>query len=572
MKVERKNEGLTTYPDPTFYNQRYYQDLQRKNIFRLVLTYLVPLIILSIYLQFQYQVIIDESRRAHLKTVAESQAKTVDLFLRERIVNISNLIDDPKLQIPPSKEEMHNLLINLRKNSNTFVDIDFFDSTGIQTAYAGPYPALEKSNYSSEPWFINLRKMPNNYITTDIYLGFRMRPHFTVAVNRKKNNKYTVLRTTLDPKKFYEYLSSLEGSKEIYTSIINQEGYYQLMESNTDTLQERASFIPPKHPRLNTEKIKIKGISIFYAYAWLNTCNWALIVQWAPQKSNAILTNIHLPILAFSAMTILLIFVIIIIRAKKIVHTIEETDKTRAQLSDSLLQASKLAAVGELASGIAHEINNPLAIINEEVGLIQDAMDPKFKLQEIMDNLALHLDNIKEAVFRCRDITYKLLTFVRKSDMHLEIYDIHLIINEVITNFYEGELSVSNIKIVRNFNSGIIKIKTDKNQLQQVFLNLFNNAVDAIQESGRITITTISQGNRLKIYFSDTGIGMNQEQIEKIFMPFYTTKKEGKGTGLGLSISYGIIKNLGGDLSVESVLGAGSTFILELPVTVNNSN
>ena len=570
MKIERKNEGIATYPDPSLYNLRYYQELQRKNVIRLVLTYLVPLIILSVYLQFQYQAIIDESRRAHLITVAESQAKTVDLFLRERVANISNLIDDPKLHIPPSQEDMQKLLINLRKNSATFVDIDFFDSTGMQITYAGPYPALEKRNYAKEPWFIKLKNMPNNFITTDIYLGFRKQPHFTLAVSRVIGDKYTVLRTTLDPKKFYDYLSSLEGSKEIYTSIINQDGYYQLMTSNVGTLQERALIMPPKHPKLNAERIKIKGESIFYAYAWLNTCEWVLIVQWVSQESQALFTNIHLPILAFSAMTIFLILVIIIIRAKKIVLTIREVDKTRAELSDSLLQASKLAAVGELASGIAHEINNPLAIINEEVGLIQDAMDPKFKLQEIMDNLTEHLDNIKEAVFRCRDITYKLLAFVRKSETNLQLYDIHQLIDEVVTGFYESELAVSDIKIIRNYDSGVIKVQTDKNQLQQVFLNLINNAIDAIQGSGSITISTFWDENRLKIYISDTGKGMNQEQLEKIFMPFYTTKKEGKGTGLGLSISYGIIKNLGGEISAESILGEGSTFILELPVTINN--
>jgi two-component system NtrC family sensor kinase len=491
----------------------------------------------------------------------------VDLFLRERLANISNLIYDPKLRVPPSKEDMEKLLLTLRNSSNTFVDIDFFDSTGNQIAYAGPYPSLEKKNYSKEPWFISLKSKPDKFITTDIYLGFRKQPHFTLAVNRILNNHYIVLRTTLDPKKFYNYLSSLEGSKEIHTSIVNQEGYYQL--SPTGITGERSLITPAISPKVDSDKINEKGKSIFYAYAWLNTCNWAVIVQWVSREERAFLTNIHLPILAFSVMTIILILVIIIIRAKMIVHTIREADQTRAQLSDSLLQASKLAAVGELASGIAHEINNPLAIINEEVGLIQDAMDPNYQLQEIIDNLPQHLDNIKQAVFRCRDITYKLLTFVRKSEMNLQNHNIHELLDEVITGFYKEELAVSEIKIIRNYTAEPVQVQTDKNQIQQVFLNLINNAIDALEGSGEIIISTAVKQGRVKINISDTGKGMTQEELEKIFMPFYTTKKAGKGTGLGLSISYGIIKNLNGKISAESVLMHGSTFTLDLPEAKN---
>ena len=155
------------------YGKKHYRELKRRNIIRLVLTYSLPLILLSIYFYFQYDTIISESKRLHLKAIAENQANTLNLFLTERVVNLANLIDDPRFEIPPSSEAMQDYLRELKKSSETFVDIGFFDSSGVQTAYAGPYPSLEKRNYSTETWYINLKQSPDYFIITDIYLGFR---------------------------------------------------------------------------------------------------------------------------------------------------------------------------------------------------------------------------------------------------------------------------------------------------------------------------------------------------------------------------------------------------------------
>jgi two-component system NtrC family sensor kinase len=219
-----------------------------------------------------------------------------------------------------------------------------------------------------------------------------------------------------------------------------------------------------------------------------------------------------------------------------------------------------------MAAGIAHEINNPLAIICEEAGLAKDLMDPQFGQKLTPEDMTRYLDAIQEAVFRCRDITRKLLGFVRKTDINLAQYDV----NDIITNFLEGfltrELTVSNIEILQKLEPQLPKINADKNQLEQVLLNIINNAVDAIQGSGKITIITSRQNQNVHISIIDTGIGMNREQMEKIFLPFYSTKEVGKGTGLGLSVSYGIIKSLGGEILVDSVPGQGSSFTISLPI------
>jgi len=555
------------YLDPRLHSERYYRELQRKNLLRLVLTYLAPLIILTLYFYFQYHSILQESTRNHLRTVAENHARTMDLFLQERIVNLSNLIDDPKLRIPPPPVTMRELLLKLSRASDTFEDIGFIDAAGMQVAYEGPYPELAGRDYSRESWFAALKDRKENFIVTDLYPGLRRKAHFTLAVSRTLDNQYVVLRAALDQEKFYQYVSSLAETPEVDISIVNPGGVYQLALPRVPSATRLSTIVPPASPRLATMTTQLGGKTVPYAYAWLRTCNWALIARPDAAAGAAHSGNAQITLIAFSAAIIALIFSVIVFRAKKIVRTIRQADATRAQLSDNLLHASKLAAVGELASGIAHEINNPLAIINEEVGLIQDMIGSKFSIQVSLEDLTPHLDSIQEAIFRCRDITRKLLDFVRKSEINVQAYNLHEVIDEVVNSFYGREMAVSNIEIIRSYCRDDLLILADKTQLEQVFLNLINNAVDAIEGHGRITITTtLLWDDRVRIDIKDTGVGMTQEQLEKIFMPFYTTKQVGKGTGLGLSVSYAIIKSLTGEISVESTRGQGSTFSITLPV------
>jgi two-component system NtrC family sensor kinase len=158
----------------------------------------LPLVALTVYFAFQYRRLLIEIGKTNLKTIAANQADTLDLFLRERALNLSNLIDNPKLQLPPTSAAMHTMLNTLRSNSEVFVDVGFFDSNGIQVIYAGPLPWLEKRDYSRESWWYALKDKKDNFVITDNYLGFRQKPHLTIAVSRIINNQYVALRAALD--------------------------------------------------------------------------------------------------------------------------------------------------------------------------------------------------------------------------------------------------------------------------------------------------------------------------------------------------------------------------------------
>jgi two-component system NtrC family sensor kinase len=545
------------------FDKQHYRDLWRRQVIRLLISYVAPLIVAIGYFTIQYNQLAFESQRLHLEAIAASHANTLNLFLRERITNLENLIDDPSLAPHPTSGLLEGRLEGLARISETFVDLGFFAPSGVQTAYAGPYPDLEDRNYSSEPWYQRLRNSNLSYTVTDIYLGFRQKPHFTIAVKALNEGEPVVLRATLDPERIYEYMRSLPDAKDVPVSIVNEDGYYQLVTPHLGTSLEASSFVPPRAPSLGSEHIEIEGASFVYAYSWLQMAEWALIVQ--PLEEGSVLgfgvSQLRIPL--FGAPIVILVFLLTLVRARKLVDIQRESDRTRAQLE----HASKLASVGELAAGIAHEINNPLAVINEEAGLLKDLMDPALSEPVDCKTLIPYLDSIQESVFRCRDVTHKLLTFVRRSDVEMQQHDVSEIIDAVVDGILGRGLELSDIEVVRDYAHDLPKIVTDRNQVQQVILNLLNNAVDALQDKpGKITISTRREGKWLRVAITDTGIGMTQDQLGKIFLPFYTTKDVGKGTGLGLSVSYGIIKDFGGEIGVESTPGVGSTFTVSLPI------
>jgi two-component system, NtrC family, sensor kinase len=236
----------------------------------------------------------------------------------------------------------------------------------------------------------------------------------------------------------------------------------------------------------------------------------------------------------------------------------------QADLKNQLVQSQKISALGEISAGIAHEINNPLNVIMQEAELMRINLysDPT---HEEMNELRESLEVVFKQVERCSDITHKLLDFARKRRPVTQTADINRLLLDMLT-LVQSETDAKNIKIVKKFSSDIPKIKTDPPLLRQVFLNLLNNAVQAVEGDGEIVVTTWSCDDMAFAQISDTGPGIPEAQLKQIFNPFYTTKPPGKGTGLGLSVSLRIVNQLGGYITVESEQGMGASFTVHVPV------
>jgi two-component system NtrC family sensor kinase len=234
-----------------------------------------------------------------------------------------------------------------------------------------------------------------------------------------------------------------------------------------------------------------------------------------------------------------------------LLKTTEELKLTQAQM----IQAAKLAAVGELAGGIAHEINNPLQILLGHIQLIQLGRD-----------LPKRIEIVKEQVEKISQIVRRLLNFSRKvpEDFKLEPVNINFAIQEM-TTFMSYQFKYNDIELILKLDPALPLVYGNKIYLQQVFLNLMINAKDAMPEGGKLVIETKLENGNVIIKFSDTGVGIPDDIKDKIFEPFFTTKGS-KGTGLGLSISRWIIRKHNGEIKVESQQGKGSTFTITLPL------
>jgi two-component system NtrC family sensor kinase len=230
------------------------------------------------------------------------------------------------------------------------------------------------------------------------------------------------------------------------------------------------------------------------------------------------------------------------------------------QTSQKLMRSDRLAMIGQLAAGVAHEINNPLGSILLFSRLIIQQVPQEGRIRE-------NLDRIEKETKRCHTIVKGLLDFARERKPLVESLDINKVLDATL-QLFEGQFLFQNVHLVREYKQGLPPIEGDQSQLQQVFMNIVLNAVDAMNGKGTLKIETRESepAGFVEVVITDTGCGIAPENLDRIFDPFFTTKGVGHGTGLGLSVSYGIVQGHGGDISVSSTPGNGAAFTVSLPL------
>ena len=253
-----------------------------------------------------------------------------------------------------------------------------------------------------------------------------------------------------------------------------------------------------------------------------------------------------------------LFLILISLRVREAGHTIERQKEQLATANQRLLQAAKLASVGELASGMAHEINNP-------VGIILARTDYVLATQDGLSNEAKEdLRVVRSQAERVASTVRSLLTFARPSPLSVQRVDLAELVEESV-KLEAPRCRTAAVEIECTTSGRIPTIQGDRDRLQQVLINVMNNAIESMPEGGRLAISLANGRGEVVVDISDTGKGITDEDLARIFDPFFTTKPAGKGTGLGLAVSYGIIRDHGGEILVSSLPGRGSTFSIVLP-------
>jgi two-component system NtrC family sensor kinase len=542
----------------------YYRKLRKRIIVITVLVALIPVPLVAGSFIKYYKTYIRGAVEKELTTLANNRKEAIEIFLRERITLLRTLAYSHSLRSLTAPGELTRIYDVLQSRQAGLVDVGVIDSGGSHVAYAGPYDLLGR-DYSGAKWF--RETVERGFYVSDTFLGFRHVPHMVIAVKREEGGSFWVLRSTVDAATFDQLVRSAQLGQGGDAFVVNRRWDFQVPPRFPERFKREPRLLEAALTTTAVTQYDVADKKIVQATTWLNNGRWLLVVREdisAEFFSLESAKRIAAGVFVFALLTISTTVVFV---TNKLIARLRHHEAEIQSLDDQLAQTSRLASLGKFAAGVAHEINNPLAIIGESAGWMKELLDMQGKDPAEQDREVRQcLADIKGEVFRCKEITQRLLGFARKYESKLGPTDVNCVMMEVIQFLYKGA-SVRNIKIHHQFQEDLPLVISDVSQLQQVFLNLLENALYALNQrgGGNVWVTTKWGNAGALVSVTDDGPGVAPEVRDKIFDPFFTTKPVGKGTGLGLSICFGIISKLGGRLWLDNPPEGGAAFKIFLP-------
>jgi len=537
----------------------------------LVATALVPLLAVTIIHYQLLQKSVDSELTLRAERLTSNARRVVSFFLEERLDALRFTVNEIAYDRLTDPDHLTEILQNLKLGFGGLMDLSVIAHTGTQVAYAGPFN-LEGKDYSNQRWFIECQK--HHFYVSEIFRGYRDVPHIIIAVKSfRSNGSFFLLRATLETERLIETLSTYETGAHAEIFLINRSGIVQTPSKYYGDIFQKMSLAVPAYSQrtqvVMVEDNQRRSIIVGYAYISTQIANTPFILMVVKQKAEMmhVWQQLRSNLNWFVGICILAILVVVVITCTFIINKLFRADKAKAETMALMEQSNQLASIGQLAAGVAHEINNPLALINETAGYVRDLFVLKKQFSPD-DELIGYIDDILDAVKRCGTITRQLLGFARKFEVKIQKVSLKEIIHDVLV-FHNKEADYRNIRVNVDVPEDLPAIETDRGKLQQILVNLVNNAFQAMDSGCILDIAASPAGNdKVCITISDTGCGMPEENLPKIFEPFYTTKDGDKGTGLGLAITQGLVKKLGGQISATSKVHEGTTFTITLPTRI----
>ena len=552
-------------------NQPYYRALTRNMVLIIIIVTFTPGILVMGIILKQFSASYHEKVYSHLQELVQKHKQNINTFLSEKLGDIHLIVKTHDFEELSDENKLEEILATLQNEFGpVFVDLGLVDEKGIQVAYAGPYKLI-RAQYSDAEWYQNAKN--SEYYVSDVFLGLRGHPHFIVAVQHQWNGRAWILRATIDFKSFNSVVENLRVGETGFAYILNRKGELQTQTQNEFKPDEIGyEYFFKQNGMVNEgiqyfENVNANGDKFIYLGALLKDGDWLLVFRQKFDDALSGLFNLQKITLLISLLGGISIITISIVLSRRMVNQIALSDREKEMMNQQVIETGKLASIGELAAGIAHEINNPVAIMVEEAGWIQDIIeDDDLTKSENIEELDRALKQIKTQGKRCKEITHKLLSFARKTDSRIQ----EVIINDVIDDLVSisaQRAKYANVIISTHLEDNLPTLRLSQSEMQQVLLNIINNALDALdKKGGKLEISSFKEEKHVVIRLKDNGPGIHQDHLARVFDPFFTTKPVGKGTGLGLSICYGIINKMGGEIDVKSAVGIGTTFEIRLPI------
>jgi len=539
------------------------KSLKWRIVIVLLFAALIPLALAGFGSWVVFGRLLERKSLEQMKIMVSSHAGAIEAHLSEQLHLLDLMAESHSLDEISREENLRKLFNNLNQvTDGGFIDLGVIDSRGKHLAYVGPYD-LRDRNYRDADWFreVNIK---GEYIS-DVFLGFRRVPHCIIAVKIADEDRSWILRATVSSAKFDSLVKAGTPGAGSDAYIVNREGFYQTTPRSGKLLDRAPDSVGTFHEGLSERQVVIDGVTRLRVTTWINDNRWMLVVERdlaaikAP-VNNAITRGAYVVLLA-----VILMVVITFISTRHLTRLIEKTAAEREELSRAFIRSAKLASIGELTTGLAHEINNPLAIISAEQANITDLVGDLDSDAGIKEQIINSIKKCQAQIKRCSGITMKLLQFGRSQEPKLEHTDIAPRLEEIL-NLMHRHAEGRGIQIRSEIREDLPGVLLDPVELEQVLANLINNSIDAMIGGGEIVIKSYQNRDSVTIDVIDNGEGIPSHLLDRIFEPFFTTKPAGKGTGLGLSVCYGIVRSWGGTIEAMSAEGNGTTMRISIPI------
>ncbi len=525
---------------------------------------ILPLLCLGALAVF-YDIAYLEKAKTLLGDQTLRSARAIDSFLAEKISSLLQEASFSPVETLAQPNILRDRLLALQHvHPGLFTDLDLLNASGQVIAHAGAHP--DEPDQSKESWFQQAVTRPT--LVSGISSGNS--PVF-VSVRIPDQKTAWVLRAHLDPRQIVDKIRVFYPGGSGNAFILGQSGTFGVAAADQDstslaTAQSLSRQVFPENRPTVVEMDDARGEAQWYACAPLRTDGSILVFRQPKSEALGALGTIRILTAAAILLGGLGIATTALIAVRRKEDRLRKAELLQQQMQRQMVEAGKLASIGELAANIAHEINNPLAIMMENSGWIEDLLksdDPQS--EENMTEIHASLKTIVTQGHRCRDITQKLLNFARKTDSMTPLVQVHALLQDIV-GFTRHKAKQQGVAVTLDLGHDLGEVVASATELQQVILNLVNNAIDAIAgPGGRVLLRARQDSDYISIDVEDTGQGIPADVLPRIFEPFFTTKPMGKGTGLGLAICRDILAGMGASISVDSVPGHGTAFHVRLP-------
>jgi signal transduction histidine kinase len=526
---------------------------------------LVPLIVWALSGYRLTMETIESELELRTSQLVSSSWQSVSQFLTERRSVLDFIAHDHDLESLQNPARLAAILDNLDKRFGGFIDLGVIDSSGKQTSHAGSHK-MESVDFKRQPWFREV--LNRGFYISALVTGPLNDPHVDFAVKRElADGSFFVLHAVLNPEQLKETIAQIDVGTGGDLFIVNRKGVLQTPSRYYGPVFTKIPIaVPDFSPKARILKSNHTSLGrMVIGYAHIPETPYILMMIQEQSEGTQPWYKTTWAFLGILTTSILMILLVTLGVATRLVNQIHEADQERLDTLHQVEYASKMVSLGRLASGVAHEINNPLAIINEKAGHIRDiftltdtyARDPK---------LIGLVDSVISTVQRCAKVTKGLLNFARHLNLSIQAIDLKEIIDEV-KSVLDKEAENRSITVGVTVLEEIPTFESDRGKLEQVFFNLFNSAIGAMNDGGHLEITATRKDEKyVSVAFTDNGRGIPESDLKHIFEPFYYSKTGHSGTGLGLAVTYALVQEIGGTISVQSRPGQETCFDVSIPL------